>query len=257
MFAMLVLASADGNAFDLGIAAEMMYFDYEETDISGNVINQETGFIPGLSLSAAQAFNSVNNTFKISAYDGQVDYDGQTQSGLPHETTTEETIYRMLYKLSWSPASSQSSLYGEAGWQQWDRDIQPTNGVLGLFERYRWWSLEAGIQLPFIKSDSQDLSLQLGMLTTFNGTIMIDLTEAGYGNHTLDLGDDFGFSGELNYRYRQARHSSLQLGLQVRTWDFGKSNSKIITNGLVFKSIYEPDSTTVQTTLSASYIHHF
>ena len=255
--AVLMSASAGSHAFDLGIAAEMMYFDYEETDISGNLLNQETGFIPGLSLSAAQAFYNINNTFKISAYDGQVDYDGQTQSGQPHETTTEETIYRMLYKLSWSPASSQSALYGEAGWQQWDRDIHPTNGVLGLFERYQWWSLEAGVQLPFIKNESQDLSLQLGMLTTFNGTIMIDLTEAGYGNHTLDLGDDFGFTGELRYRYRQARHSSLQLGLQVRTWDLGRSNSKTITNGSRFISITEPDSTSVQATLSASYIHHF
>jgi hypothetical protein len=95
------------------------------------------------------------------------------------------------------------------------------------------------------------------MLTTFNGTIMIDLTEAGYGSHTLDLGDDFGFSGELNYRYRQTRHSSLQLGLQVKTWDFGRSNSKTITNGSNIISITEPDSTSVQTTLSASYIHHF
>ena len=85
----------------------------------------------------------------------------------------------------------------------------------------------------------------------------IDLTEAGYGRHTLDLGDDFGFSGELNYRYRQARHSSLQLGLQVKTWDFGRSNSKTITNGSNISSITEPDSTAVQTTFSASYIHHF
>ncbi|MBT8128790.1 MAG: hypothetical protein KJP10_02280 [Gammaproteobacteria bacterium] len=257
MLVTLVWASSEGYAFDLGLAAELLYFDYEETDINGNLLNQETGLIPGLSLTAAKAFDSLNNTFKISAHDGQVDYDGQTQSGQPHETTTEETIYRMLYKLSWSPASSQSALYGEAGWHQWDRDIQPTNGVLGLFERYQWWSLEAGIQLPFIKNDSQDLSLQLGMLTTFNGTIMIDLTEAGYGNHTLDLGDDFGFSGELNYRYRQASNSSLQLGLQVKTWDFGRSNSKTITNGSQFISITEPDSTSVQTTLSASYIHHF
>lgn len=249
--------AADTYAFDLGIAAEMMHFDYEETDNFGNTLNQETGLIPGFTLAAAQPYHSIDNTFEISIYDGQVDYDGQTQSGRPHETTTEETIYRLLYKLSWSPESSQSALYGKAYWQQWDRDIQPKNGVQGLFERYQWWSLEAGVQLPFVRTDSQDLSLELGMLTTFNGTIMIDLTEAGYGNHTLDLANDFGFSGELKYRYRQARHSSLQLGVQVKTWDFGRSNSKTVTNGINFISITEPDSTTVQTTLSASYIHHF
>ena len=86
---------------------------------------------------------------------------------------------------------------------------------------------------------------------------MIDLTDAGFGSPVLDLGNSIGFSGELKYEFKQASNSSLQFGVQFKTWEFGRSNSKTISNGSDIITITEPDSTTVQTTLSASYIHHF
>lgn len=249
--------STSTQAVDLRIAAELMHFDYEETDMSGNILNQETGFMPGLTIAAEQPFHRIDNSFEFSVYDGQIDYDGRTNTGLPHQTTTEESIYRLLYKLSWSPLSTKAALYGKAYWQQWDRDIQPNNGVQGLFERYQWWTIEAGATLPFIQTDNQNLLLELGLLTTFNGTILIDLSNAGFGSPVLDLGNSVGFSGELIYRLRQSQYSSLQFGVQFKTWEFGRSNSKTLSNGSSTITIFEPDSTTIQTTLSASYIHHF
>ena len=239
------------------IAAELMHFDYEETDISGNTLNQETGFIPGFTVAASQPYRSIRNTVEFSLYGGDVDYDGQTQAGQPHQTTTEETIYRLLYRLDWSPQDTDGAFYGKAYWQQWDRSIQPNNGVSGLFERYQWWTLEAGVQVPFIKDEKQDLLLELGMLTTFNGTIMVDLAAAGFGQPVLDLGNGFGVAGELKYVFKQSRNSSFQFGVQLKRWEFGRSNSKTISDGSNVFTITEPDSTTVQTTLSASYIHHF
>lgn len=257
MRACILTVSANSHATDLRIAAELMHFDYKETDTSGNTLNQETGLIPGITLAAALPYRRIDNTFELSVYDGQVDYDGQTQTGQSHQTTTEQSIYRLLYKLSWSPLSSNAALYGKTYWQQWDRDIQPSNGVQGLFERYQWWTIEAGAQMPFIKNDSQSLLLELGLLGSINGTIMIDLSDAGFGEPVLDLGNSIGFSGELKYEFKQSNNSSLQFGVLFKTWEFARSNSKTISNGGTTITITEPDSTTIQTTLSASYIHHF
>ena len=257
MPACILSATTGSQAVDLRIAAELMHFDYEETDISGNTLNQETGIIPGLTLAAALPYRRIDNTFEFSAYDGQVDYDGQTNQGVPHQTTTEQSIYRLLYKLSWSPLSTEAAFYGKTYWQQWDRNIQPNNGVSGLFERYRWWTVEAGAELPFIKKDNLSLLLELGLLASLNGTIMIDLSDAGFGNPTLDLGNSIGFAGELKYEFKQASNSSLQFGIQFKTWEFARSDSKTISNGSSTITITEPDSKTFQTTLSASYIHHF
>jgi hypothetical protein len=244
-------------ALDLRLGGELMYFDYEETDLSGNSLNQETGFIPGLSIAAAHAYRNLNNAIEFSLYGGDVDYDGQTQAGVPHQTTTTETIYRLLYKLSWSPLDTDNAFYGKAYWQQWDRDIQPANNVQGLFERYQWWTLEGGVQIPFIKQEDSSLLLELGLLTTFNGTMSINLTSAGYGEHTLDLGNGVGYAAALKYEITMAGNNRLQFGARINGWEFGRSNSKTISNGINTITITEPDSTTMQTILSASYIHRF
>ena len=256
MLALLTVA-ADSLATDLRFAAELMHFDYEETGISGNTLNQETGFIPGITLAATQPYRGLDNTFEFSLYDGEVDYDGQTQTGQPHQTMTEQSIYRLLYRLSWSPQSTEGAFYGKVYWQQWDRDIRPNNGVTGLFERYQWWTLEAGVQVPFIKDEKQKLLLELGALTTFNGTILIDLDELGFGEPTLDLGNGVGFAGELKYELIRSGNSSFLFGIQVKRWEFGRSNSKTVSDGGDLITITEPDSTTLQSTLSASYIHRF
>jgi hypothetical protein len=245
---------ANTQATDLRLAAELMKFDYEETDVFGNTLDSENGYIPGFTVAASQPYRSIRNTVEFSLYSGDIDYDGQTQAGQPHQTTTEETIYRLLYRLSWSPADSNGSFYGKAYWQQWDRNILPANNVQGLFERYQWFTLEAGVQVPLLTDEKQKLSLELGMLTTLNGTIMVDLTDSGYGSPTLDLGSGIGFSGEVKYELIPAKNSSLQFGVQFKSWEFGRSNSETLADG---RTIYEPDSMTVQTTLSASYIHHF
>jgi hypothetical protein len=255
--ACLLALPASGHAVDVRVAAEVMHFDYEETDTQGNTLNQETGFIPGLTLAASSPYRRIFNTLEFSIYDGGVDYDGRTQSGQPHQTTTEQNILRVLYRLSWSPDNMAGALYGKVYWQQWDRDIQPNNNVLGLFERYRWWTLEAGVQVPFIKEKQRNLLLEIGALATTNGTIMIDLADLGYGKPTLDLGNEYGFSAKLKYEVLYRSNSSFQFGVQIRRWEFGRSNSKTISDGTNHIIITEPDSETMQTMLSAGYRYHF
>ena len=257
----MLAASANSHATDLSVAAGLMYFDYEETE-DGISLNHETGFIPGISIAASHPYHSIDHSFEFSAFGGEVNYDGHTQNLQPHQTTTEQSIYRLQYRISWSLESTDADLYGKVYWQQWDRDIQPNNGVAGLFERYQWWSIEAGVEVPLMRKDRQNLLLELGILTTLNGTIMIDLSDAGYGEPVLDLGNGIGFSGELKYEIKQENNSGLEFGIQFRTWEFGRSNTLNISNGSAlcgqeFCSIHEPDSKTIQTTLYASYIHHF
>ena len=255
--AWLVFASANCDAADLSIAGELMYFDYEETDLDGSTLNTETGFIPGVSVAVSSPHRRIIHSLEFSLYSGDVNYDGQTQAGVPHQTTTEQTIYRLQYRFSGSLESTDADLYGKIYWQQWDRDIQPNAGVFGLFERYRWWSIEAGVEVPLMRKDRQDLLLELGALATLNGTILVDLSDAGFGEPVLDLGSGIGFSGEIRYEIMQSNNSSLHFGVSYRTWEFGRSNSAIITDGINTFVITEPDSQTAQTRLFARYVHRF
>ena len=255
--ACLLLTSANCDALNLGVAAELMYFDYEETDLDGSRLNTETGFIPGASIAASGLHRGIDHAVEFSLYGGDVNYDGQTQAGTPHQTTTEQTIYRLQYRFSGTLETTDADLYGKIYWQQWDRDIQPNAGVSGLFERYQWWSIEAGVEVPLMRKDRQDLLLELGVLATLNGTIMVDLSDAGFGQPELDLGSGIGFSGEIRYEAVQSNNSSLHFGISYRTWEFGRSNSAIVSDGVNTFIITEPDSQTAQTRLFARYVHRF
>jgi hypothetical protein len=123
-----------------------------------------------------------------------------------------------------------------------------------LFERYQRWTVEAGFQVPFIKDEKRKLLSELGMLTTFNGTIMIDLADTGYGSPWPGPGNGVGFSGELKYQFKKSENGSFQFGVQLKTREFSRSNSETLADG---RPVYKPDSSTIQATLSASYNHHF
>ena len=83
---------------------------------------------------------------------------------------------------------------------------------------------------------------------------MIDLSDAGFGENTLDLGNGYGFSAELKYEIRASDRGKVQLGIQATTWDFGRSNTKTISNGSGVITITEPDSTTTQAIFYAGYV---
>lgn len=238
-------------------SASLLDFNYEEFDQSGQSLNKETGIIPGLSITASKALAAFTNTISAKAYDGQVDYNGQTQSGVPHTTNTNETLYRLFYKLNWHPTDYGISIYGKVAWQQWNRDILPANNISGLFEQYQWWSYELGLAATLLESDSDKLILELGASRTSNGSIEIDLSPQGFGKPELKLSNGSGFSTALKYQHTLSNKNKISLSLQHQRWEFGRSNTKTVSDGFTTINITEPRSDSRHTILSISYIHYF
>lgn len=241
----------------IAVAARLLDFNYEEFDESDESFNKETGIIPGFSISTSGTLHNFTNTFSVELYSGDADYDGQTQAGTPHMTTTNETQYRLFYMLDWSPETISSSLYGKIIWQQWDRDIAPANIVSGLYEQYRWWAFEAGILTTLYESELGSWQFELGASTVSNGTVKIDLEAYGYGQPTLDLGTGSGFSAALKYQHQMPNRDGIGLSLEYRYWTFGRSNTETISNSFSSITITEPRSVTKQAILSVFYVHYF
>ena len=236
---------------------KILYFDYEEFDLSGATFNKETGVIPGFSVAALKKLNHFTNTLSFEAYDGEVDYDGQLQSGAPHMTQTQETLNRIFYKLNWSPNDNNNSIFGKIAWQQWDRNILPTNNVSGLFERYEWWALEIGFLTTFYENNTSRWQFELGISKIGNGTIEIDLIDQGLGQPKLELGDGHGVTAQLIYQHTFMSSNVLSLGLQHQYWTFGRSNTESITDGFKTFDITEPRSESNHSILSFNYHHYF
>jgi hypothetical protein len=148
-------------------------------------------------------------------------------------------------------------VYALASWNAWDRDILPAGTVNGLFERYMWWTLEAGIQAELYRHESNLLAFELGVLLTRDGTIMIDLVDEGFGENTLNLADSQGFSTAVFYELGLAGTNRLRFGLSYRDWQFGRSNTLPVSDGTRTIYITEPDSRSKYTTFSIAYVYTF
>lgn len=243
------------TAIDASI--KMLFFNYEEFDQSSASLNKETGLIPGLSLSLSKTPGDFTSLISVELFDGQVDYNGQTQSGVPHVTATNETLHRIFYKLNWSPENNNSSIYGKVAWQQWDRNILPANNISRLFEQYQWWTFELGFSATLFEKNSDKWLLEFGVSKVNNGSIKIDLNPQGYGQPKLELGDGEGLSAAIIYQHKLTDRNKIGLSLYHQRWTFGRSNTKSISNGFTSFDITEPRSISNHSIASFNYGFYF
>ncbi len=243
----------------INAAASLLNFDYEEFDESGNSFNTEKGIIPGafIYISSTGKSSRLTNSAGVELYGGQVNYDGETQSGIPLTTDTNETIYRLFYKLNGSLENYGVSAYGKVTWQQWDRDILSNRLTSGLFERYQWWAFELGFSLPLHKDNKSTWLFELGATRTSNGTIQIDLDRQGFGRPELDLDNGSGFTTALRYQFTMSARSEIGFELRHQLWTFGRSNTKTISNGSILLDITEPRSVSKHSSASITYRYYY
>ena len=254
---MATLLSVSADAADISAAAGLLYFDYQEFSLTGESLNHETGALPGISVAAREKMFGLDHSLAFTFWQGQVDYRGLTQAGAPHTTKTEQDIYIIDYRLDWRPKDTAGGLYGKLGWQNWDRNIQPANGVNGLFERYQWWSLEAGLHIDLYQAGNHKLFTEFGGLATTHGTIKIDLRNSGYGYPTLDLGDGTGIAVRAGWSSRLDDKSSLSILFDYTRWDFDRSDSETIPANTGSITITEPESRSKRAGLSFIYQFSF
>ena len=229
---------ASGN---FSVSARMQYFNYEEFDDNGLSLNKETGFIHGIGFKLIDR----NHQLNLEIYDGTVDYDGQLQSGTPHQTDTEEMIYYLSYRylIPVFETPERYHYYFGISHQTWERNILPRNNINGLFETYRWLTASAGIESVVHQLSDSQLSIGLGFIYIVDAEIEIDLSDLGYGEPVLDIENKPGFEAELKYTSTLSDSRLLNIGVQYTHSQFGKSNSAALSNGSNTIIIFEPDST--------------
>lgn len=236
--AILLLSFSVKAESQFSIAPTLLHFDYTEFSKSGVVLDKETGWIPGLQLQLNKPFGEQwRIAFELTGYDGSVDYEGNTQ------TTTEATIIRFGARIE-TPITSQTDLVFGATHHEWQRDIQDSSTLSGLFEIYRWWEISLGISSQFWAKDTQSWRAEAVLLRTVNPTIHVDISRADLGKTDLDLGTEWG--ARLQLSWTGAVNPKWQYGFKVfyEAWDFGRSGSKTTSGGAISLPVVEPRSET-------------
>jgi hypothetical protein len=228
----------------LSVSPALLYFDYTEFSTTDRVLDTETGWLPGLEAELSYTITpdwsaSINTTY----YTGTVDYDGETQSGVPHTTDTDTDLFRLGARINRLVYENIRLFAGIQG-HRWDRDINDNNGVSGIDETYEWIEYSLGIKADFVTSPKDTISLDAGLLLIRDGTIFVDLSRVDLGTTTLNLGDGTGARLNFNWRHRYSYNVSYGCGLFFEGWQFGRSNTRQLENSSSLIFVTEPRSET-------------
>ncbi|MCW8918202.1 MAG: hypothetical protein OQL08_05255 [Gammaproteobacteria bacterium] len=247
---LLVLLPAWVGAEEIQVSYAVERFLWEEFDNSGHKLLDESGFRHRVALHGKSAFNSkwqgdVTAGFAF----GSVDYEGQTQSGVPVSTDTDYRGYGLEAGIGYFPGQLPSAgMAGAAlrlalGLDGWERSLQ---GAGGYNEEYRVtygrlagvylvpvaWRLELGVKLPLAVAERVDLSAygytdevnlspkgRPSLYLTWHYQISDRLTfSLDYDGYLFDKSDDDVVYNEIDgnyYAIHQPRSEMQTLGLAI------------------------------------------
>ena len=233
-------SDVDGLSTDLGLG--LMNFDLAEYNQQDEKLVQESGWVPGIDASLAAAKKRARASLRVSYYAGELDYDGQTQSGMSIASSSDQTLWDFealaAYRLPFLSAP-RTSLYAGGGYRHWQRDIQSIGSISGLDETYRWWSSQGGVNLEW-RQGANVWSLDGRLTRTFNPRVDVDFHRA-LDSVTLDLGERWGWMLELAWRHRLSTRLSGGFSAFLESWELGKSGLETLTaGGIPVGNVFQP-----------------
>ena len=195
----------------LTVSPALLHFDYTEFSTTDQELNNESEWLPGLNAGLSYAITpDWSVAIDTSYYQGTVDYDGQTQQGIPHTTDSDATLFRLGARLDRSIYKDIRLFIGAIS-HQWKRDIKDKNNISGIDETYEWYEYSVGLDTDFFMTDRDYINLAVSYLLIRNATVFVDLSRVDLGTTTLDLGD--GTGGRLNLSWFHQYRQNISLGL--------------------------------------------
>jgi hypothetical protein len=235
----------DGGAtIAASIGAGLMHFQFEEFDRQDRRLVKEAGWLPGLEGSLGVRQQAVSLAVDVGYYAGDVDYDGQTSSGVPIDSSTDQRIFEASINAACElplGLPPRVSVYAGGGYRHWDRDIDSVGAVSGLDETYQWWRAETGVKLQLARG-ANAWELEAGLTRTLNPQVDVDFG-AAFDAVTLDLGERWGWRTAASWSHRVSPQLAAGLEVFYASWDLGQSSVETLTsNGATAGSVFQPRS---------------
>ncbi len=254
-FAPLSQASPSSGSDDrlvLWLGGSVLDFGYKEFTPDGDLSNREDGILPGARLGLEYYWDDKRLTLDLTHHDGVADYDGQTQSGTPLTTLTDETITHLNLTLGTMPDTIDgASAYWGLGYRHWRRNIRSKGTVQGLLETYMWPYVLLGLQGGVWRGDRSHLVLDGRLLYPVSPKMRIE--SDSFDTMTLNQRSTLGLRLALPWHaHWQRLRVEIEPALEI--WRLTRSAAKEITvNGRATGYIiYEPSSTTLQPGITLS-----
>lgn len=242
LFLFLIIFSPILEAANIEVEPQVMFFDFTEFDVNGKKLVNENGHIKGIGARFSyQLFSPLVFGMDGRKFSGDVDYQGRTQIGANHSTTTHQSITDIGFYINYS-IRKDMSLGIHMSRFDWQRNIQPTKNVSGLTEEYQWYQakLVGKYQLPL--KFNQLITFVAGFNVILSPKMTIFIPNYGIAPINLSLGEEQGYYAEIGYRKRLHQNIELSSTLKIDQFSFGKSGEKKVARNDRLYSIHQPRS---------------
>lgn len=229
----------------LGVSAQD--FGYKEFNDQNALLDREDGFMPGLEIEIGNEWQDMAGVFRYELFDGQVDYDGQTQLGVPITTRTDERVtnVEVLFRYNVKSLSKNNvKLTIGLGDRIWRRDILATNITSGLSEIYRWKYFTVGGEAIVWQRGKWSAGIDVRLLRTIRPTMTLDLV--GFDAATLNLGSRNSARINFPLQFTDGTGRQWMFTPYWESWRLGRSADQYLISGGVPTTaiVYEPRSET-------------
>jgi len=223
----------------------IMDFSYKEFKKNGELFNHEYGTLPGIKIGMMKNFKQGFFSTTFSYHLNDVNYKGETQSGMPLKTRTDEKFFDFSFLFGRRLKITRNlifQVYTGLGYHQWQRDILSTSTVSGLFETYQWWYGLLGVKGILPISDKSKLSMNFGLTYPINPTIKVDFNGI-FDEKKFDLAGQWGRRFSLAWHYQYSDMMNIIIEPYLEYWHFGQSaRQTLIRRGKIVGSLFEPRS---------------
>lgn len=242
-----VSAAEEPIALTAGISLSANRFDYREYDGAGQQLNRESATLPGVTLSLEGPLAGFFWLGELTFQKGSAHYDGRTNLGAAHLTTTQEKILDGSVQVGRWFASKELpafALYGGLGYREWNRDIAATQTVGGLFETYSWWYVLLGAKAIVLKRGPFEWVADIRLMRPLDPKVSIDFKGAFAAAPEVEPTARPGFWIALPLRYKIAKGSALSLEPYFEQWKLGRSENVSFRSGTLNITVHEPENKT-------------
>lgn len=223
-----------------------MLVEYIESAPSGDILNKESGSLPGFQLGFSKTVNELASFgASVAVHSGDIDYEGQTQSGSPLTTTTSTRYWNAGL---WAGLGATLGVFEvefgpELYFRNWARDIEPTASTLGLKTDYTWFMPGLFMGADYSINNAQGFSLETSIFSSRRIKARADLREISLGEVVLEPASKPGFRSAFAWKAHLDSGTWLAVELFYEKLQFGRSPSvRVLESGRVFR-INEPAST--------------
>lgn len=252
--------STQNGAWKGRIGLSVEEFGYKEFSDNGGLVDRERGRLPGVVSALTRTQGPWFVTGEATYVLGKARYKGQTQSGTPLNTHTDEALLDLQVQTGYGyrlQGGTDGTVYTGLGYHRWQRDIRRVENVNGLFEVYDWWYGMLGTKAVIYKSGKWEGWIDLRLIRTIFPKVVVDF-KGNYDDAHLKLGGRFGARLSSPWGYRLNQNAALTFEPYMEGWDLGRSPTKPLTrNGAFAGRVFEPRSETRNYGLRVGVVRNF